>query len=47
MFKKLIEKIKNKLKKYIDYRITGEYYTLDDKGRYVKKYHKKYYIKIK
>lgn len=47
MIKKLKEKIKVWFKKHIDYKITGEYYDVDKKGRYVKKYHKKYYVKIK
>ena len=32
-------------RKYIDYRIIGEYYDTDDGVHFVKKYNKKYFIK--
>lgn len=47
MLKNLIEKIKNFIKRHIDYHIVGEYYDSDGHGRYTKKYRRKYYVKIK
>lgn len=41
----MIKLIKKWLKRHIDYRIVGEYYDSDGKGRYVKKYIRKYYFK--
>ena len=41
----MIRKIKNWFKRHIDYKIVGEYYDSDGKGRYIKKYNKKYYFK--
>lgn len=41
----LLVKIKQWLKKHIDYRIVGEYYDTNGNGHYYKKYIKKYYFK--
>lgn len=44
----MLKKIKDWIKRHIDYRIVGEYYDYDKKtGRYVRKFKRKYYIKIK
>lgn len=42
----MIKKIKTWLKKYIDYWIVGEYYDTKDGIHYVKKYQKKYFLKL-
>ena len=41
----MLQRIKNWFKRHIDYKIVGEYYDSDGKGRYIKKYNKKYYFK--
>ena len=41
----MFERIKNWIKRHIDYHIVGEYYDHDGKGNYTKKYYKKYYFK--
>ena len=41
----MLEKIKYWFKCHIDYRIVGSYYEYDGKGRYVKKYRRRYFFK--
>lgn len=43
----MFEKIKKLIKRYVDYRIVGEYLDYDEKtGRYVRKFKRKYYVKL-
>lgn len=41
----MLRKLKEWLKRHIDYRIVGEYYSQGKDGHYYKKYMKKYYFK--
>lgn len=43
----MFKTFKKLFKRFIDYRIVGEYYETDNRGHKQKKYIKKYYVKHK
>lgn len=41
----MLKRLRKLFFKYFDYKITGEYYDTDGKGKYVRKFNRKYYLK--